>query len=95
VLRAVPRRRRAASTTARTRRPIRPGASRAASRPTSRPPTPRSPPASRRLITFHYDQDYSDADVDALAAACRAYLDDHGGAAIELIPAAEGRELSL
>ena len=50
---------------------------------------------ARRLIPFHYDQDYSDADVDALAAACRAYLDAHGGAAIELIPAAEGRELSL
>ncbi|MEZ4398681.1 MAG: MBL fold metallo-hydrolase [Kofleriaceae bacterium] len=50
---------------------------------------------ARRLITFHYDQDYSDDDVDALVAACRAYLDAHGGAAIELCPAAEGRELVL
>jgi ribonuclease BN (tRNA processing enzyme) len=49
----------------------------------------------KKLVMFHYDQDYSDDDVDALAAACRAYLDAHGGAAIELIPAAEGRELSL
>ncbi|MBP8808626.1 MAG: MBL fold metallo-hydrolase [Kofleriaceae bacterium] len=49
----------------------------------------------RRLVTFHYDQDYSDTDVDALAAACRAYLDDHGGRAIELIAAAEGLELAL
>ena len=49
----------------------------------------------RRLITFHYDQDYSDADVDALIAACRAYLDGHGGRAIELVAAAEGLELAL
>ncbi len=49
----------------------------------------------RRLITFHYDQDYSDADVDALAAACRRYLDAHGGRAIELVTAAEGLELTL
>ncbi len=50
---------------------------------------------AKRLIAFHYDQDYADADVDALAAACRAYLDAHGGKAIELIPAAEGLELTL
>jgi phosphoribosyl 1,2-cyclic phosphodiesterase len=50
---------------------------------------------ARRLIAFHYDQDYTDADVDALAAACRAYLDAHGGRAIELIPAAEGLELTI
>ncbi len=49
----------------------------------------------RRLVTFHYDQDYGDADVDALAAACRAYLDGHGGGAIELVAAAEGLELVL
>ncbi|HVV87948.1 MAG TPA: MBL fold metallo-hydrolase [Kofleriaceae bacterium] len=48
-----------------------------------------------RLITFHYDQDYSDTDVDALRDACRAYLDGHGGAAIELTAAAEGLELEV
>jgi phosphoribosyl 1,2-cyclic phosphodiesterase len=48
-----------------------------------------------RLITFHYDQDYADADVDALRDACRAYLDAHGGAAIELTAAAEGLELDV
>lgn len=49
----------------------------------------------KRLITFHYDQDYTDTDVDALAAACRAYLDERGGAAIELVVAAEGQDLTL
>ncbi len=49
----------------------------------------------RRLITFHYDQDYSDTDVDALTAACRAYLDAHGGRDIEVVAAAEGLELAL
>ncbi len=49
----------------------------------------------RRLVTFHYDQDYADADVDALRDACRAYLDGHGGAEIELIAAAEGMQLDV
>ena len=48
-----------------------------------------------RLITFHYDQDYADADVDALRDACRTYLDGHGGAAIALTAAAEGLELDV
>ncbi len=48
-----------------------------------------------RLITFHYDQDYSDADVDRLRDECRAYLDGHGGAAIALTAAAEGLELDI
>ena len=48
-----------------------------------------------RLITFHYDQDYGDADVDAMRDACRKYLDGHGGAAIELTAAAEGSELEI
>ncbi len=48
-----------------------------------------------RLITFHYDQDYADADVDLLRAACRAYLDAKGGATIELTAAAEGLELDV
>ncbi len=48
-----------------------------------------------RLVMFHYDQDYSDDDVDALCASCRAALDQRGGAAIELVPAREGDELEL
>jgi len=48
-----------------------------------------------RLITFHYDQDYSDADVDRLRDACRAYLDGHGGRAVALTAAAEGDELEI
>jgi phosphoribosyl 1,2-cyclic phosphodiesterase len=50
---------------------------------------------AKRLITFHYDQDYADADVDRLRDAGRAYLDAHGGAAIELTAAAEGLELDV
>jgi phosphoribosyl 1,2-cyclic phosphodiesterase len=49
----------------------------------------------RRLVTFHYDQDYSDDDVDELVASCRRALDDRGGAAIELCPAREGDELEI
>ncbi|HVK78307.1 MAG TPA: MBL fold metallo-hydrolase [Kofleriaceae bacterium] len=49
----------------------------------------------RRLVTFHYDQDYADADVDALRDACRTYLDVHGGKDIELVAAAEGMELDV
>lgn len=48
-----------------------------------------------RLVTFHYDQDYADDDVDALRDACRAYLDGHGGAGIGLVAAAEGMELEI
>jgi phosphoribosyl 1,2-cyclic phosphodiesterase len=49
----------------------------------------------RRLITYHYDQDYADDDVDRLRDACRAYLDGAGGAGIELVAAAEGLELEI
>lgn len=48
-----------------------------------------------RLVTFHYDQDYSDTDVDALRDACRVYLDAHGGKHIELLTAAEGEDLEI
>jgi phosphoribosyl 1,2-cyclic phosphodiesterase len=51
--------------------------------------------AVKRLVMFHYDQDYSDDDVDALCASCRAALDRRGGAAIELVPAREGEELEI
>ncbi len=49
----------------------------------------------KRLVTFHYDQDYSDDDVDALVASCRKELDARGGTAIEIVPAREGDELTI
>jgi phosphoribosyl 1,2-cyclic phosphodiesterase len=49
----------------------------------------------KRLVMFHYDQDYGDGDVDNLKAACRAALDRRGGKAIELTAAAEGDELEI
>jgi phosphoribosyl 1,2-cyclic phosphodiesterase len=48
-----------------------------------------------RLVTFHYDQDYSDDEVDELVAGCRTALDTRGGAAIGLVPAREGDELEI
>ncbi|HEY6178796.1 MAG TPA: MBL fold metallo-hydrolase [Kofleriaceae bacterium] len=48
-----------------------------------------------RLVTFHYDQDYSDDDVDEIIADCRRSLDVLGGAAIDLVPAREGDELEI
>jgi phosphoribosyl 1,2-cyclic phosphodiesterase len=48
-----------------------------------------------RLVTFHYDQDYSDDEVDELVAGCRDALDTRGGAAIGLCPAREGDELEI
>jgi phosphoribosyl 1,2-cyclic phosphodiesterase len=48
-----------------------------------------------RLVMFHYDQDYSDDDVDAICAAARKTLDALGGEAIGLIPAREGDELEV
>jgi phosphoribosyl 1,2-cyclic phosphodiesterase len=48
-----------------------------------------------RLVMFHYDQDYADADVDALRDACRAELDRLGGERIALTAAAEGLELEI
>jgi ribonuclease BN (tRNA processing enzyme) len=50
---------------------------------------------ARRLVTFHYDQDYTDDDVDELVASCRRALDARGGAAIGLVPAREGDELEI
>ncbi len=47
------------------------------------------------LVMFHYDQDYSDDDVDDLRDACRAELDRRGGTEIALTPAAEGLELEI
>ena len=50
---------------------------------------------AKHLIMFHYDQDYSDEFVDGLVGACRARLDEHGGADIRLTAAAEGLELEI
>ncbi len=50
---------------------------------------------AKRLVMFHYDQDYSDADVDSLRDACRASLDTLGGQAIGLEAAREGDELEI
>jgi len=47
---------------------------------------------AKRLVPFHYDQDYSDDAVDAIVAACRGLLDPHG---IALTPAREGDELDV
>lgn len=46
----------------------------------------------KTLVTFHYDQDYTDDDVDALVDACRASLAGHG---IDVVPAREGEELEI
>jgi phosphoribosyl 1,2-cyclic phosphodiesterase len=44
----------------------------------------------KKLILFHYDQDYSDAEVDALCARGRRLLDAQGAPEIEIAGAAEG-----
>ena len=51
--------------------------------------------AVRTLVLFHYDQDYSDTDVDALLTRARRLLDDQGGRAIALIGATEGASLEV
>jgi ribonuclease BN (tRNA processing enzyme) len=49
----------------------------------------------KRLVMFHYDQDYSDDVVDALAERARRLLDEGGGKSIELTPAREGLTLTV
>ncbi len=49
----------------------------------------------KRLVLFHYDQDYTDADVDALVARARRLLDEAGGQGIEVSGAVEGETLSV
>jgi phosphoribosyl 1,2-cyclic phosphodiesterase len=49
----------------------------------------------KRLVLFHYDQDYNDADVEALVARARRLLDEAGGAEIEVSGAVEGETLSV
>jgi len=46
----------------------------------------------KRLVTFHYDQDYTDDDVDQIVGACKAILEPHG---IGVVPAREGDELEI
>jgi phosphoribosyl 1,2-cyclic phosphodiesterase len=50
---------------------------------------------AKTLVTFHYDQDYSDDEVDELVADCRSALDAGGGRAIALVPAREGDEIDI
>jgi phosphoribosyl 1,2-cyclic phosphodiesterase len=49
----------------------------------------------KRLVLFHYDQDYSDAEVDALCARGRRLLDERGGTGIELSGAKEGATITI
>ena len=49
----------------------------------------------KHLVMFHYDQDYSDEQVDAMREGCRAALDQRGGKAIKLTPAAEGLTIHI
>jgi phosphoribosyl 1,2-cyclic phosphodiesterase len=49
----------------------------------------------KKLVMFHYDQDYSDDDVDGICKAARASLDAKHGKDIELVPAREGNELEV
>ncbi|HEY3804321.1 MAG TPA: MBL fold metallo-hydrolase [Kofleriaceae bacterium] len=46
----------------------------------------------KTLVPFHYDQDYTDDDVDQIVAACRALVEPHG---IAVVPAREGDELTI
>jgi phosphoribosyl 1,2-cyclic phosphodiesterase len=47
---------------------------------------------AKTLVTFHYDQDYNDDDVDGIVAECRRTLAPHG---IEVVPGREGDELTV
>jgi phosphoribosyl 1,2-cyclic phosphodiesterase len=48
-----------------------------------------------QLVMIHYDQDYSDDQVDVLRDRCRGFLDDEGGQEIGLTAAAEGTTLDI
>ncbi len=49
----------------------------------------------RTLVMFHYDQDYTDDDVDALRDRCRGLLDEAGGRDIKLVAAHEGLTIDV
>ncbi len=50
---------------------------------------------AKRLVLFHYDQDYSDHDVDQLLARGRRLLDEGSCPQIQITGAAEGLTLTL
>jgi phosphoribosyl 1,2-cyclic phosphodiesterase len=50
---------------------------------------------AKRLALFHYDQDYSDHEVDQLVARGRRQLDTQGAPKIEIVGAAEGLTIKL
>lgn len=50
---------------------------------------------AKRLALFHYDQDYSDHEVDQLVARGRQQLDARGARGIEIVGAAEGMTTTL
>ncbi len=49
----------------------------------------------KKLALFHYDQDYSDHDVDQLVARGRRELDARNARQVEIVGAAEGLTLAL
>lgn len=49
---------------------------------------------ARTLLLFHYDQDYTDDDVDALTERCRAEVERLGGR-VEVMAGREGLELEV
>lgn len=49
----------------------------------------------KRLALFHYDQDYSDHEVDQLVARGRRRLDERGADGMEIVGAAEGLTLAI
>jgi ribonuclease BN (tRNA processing enzyme) len=49
----------------------------------------------KHLVMFHYDQDYTDEQVDDMLVRCRALLDERGGKKIKLTAAAEGTTLPV
>ena len=50
----------------------------------------------QNLVMFHYDQDYSDDQVDELAERCRACLDSEpGGEAVGLVASREGLTIKV
>jgi ribonuclease BN (tRNA processing enzyme) len=49
----------------------------------------------KKLIMFHYDQDYSDEVVDSLFERTRRLLDERGGTNVELVAAREGLTLPV
>jgi len=50
---------------------------------------------AKRLALFHYDQDYSDYEVDELVGRGRRALDARGASDIDILGAAEGLTLKL